>query len=188
MIAQRTVVSLVLMIGWCTVAAMAQETRASLSGTVMDSSGAVVVGVTLKLTNTEIGVSFTSETNASGQYRFLFLNPGTYSLVVTMSGFKSFERDKIELHVAQAAGIDISLQVGAMSESVTVASEVPLLEVERVDRGLVIEKTRIVDLPLSKRNPVMLANLSPGIISTGDPQHVNPFSNSSISNSSINGG
>jgi len=169
-------------------AGMAQETRASLSGTVTDPSGAVAAGATLKLTNTETGVSFTTQSNAVGQYRFMFLNPGTYKLSASMPGFKSFERDNIQLHVAQAAGIDIVLEVGAMAESVTVSSELPLLEVEKVDRGIVIEKARIEDLPLSKRNPIMLANLSPGIISSGDPQHVNPFSNSSISNWSINGG
>ncbi len=186
--AARTGLTLVLTLALCALPGVAQETRATVSGTVTDSTGAVIVGASLKLTNTQTGVSFATETNSSGQYRFLFLNPGAYKLAASMAGFKSFERDNIELHVAQTAGIDISLQVGAMSESVTVSSETPLLEVQKVDRGVVIERTRIEELPLSKRNPIMLANLSPGIISTGDAQHVNPFSNSSISSWSINGG
>jgi hypothetical protein len=186
--AGKWVFILALIVGLCAVPAPAQDTRGTISGTVTDSSGGVVVGAALKLVNVETGVSFTAESNAAGQYRFLFLNPGIYRLTASMTGFKTFERDKIELHVAQAAGIDVALAVGAMAESVTVSSEVPLLEVEKVDRGIVIERTRIEDLPLSKRNPIMLANMSSGIMSTSNPQHVNPFSNSSISSWSINGG
>ncbi len=186
--ANRRFFSLVLILGLCALVSTAQETRATISGTVTDSSGAVAVGVGMKLTNTDTGASFTAETNAAGQYRFLFLNPGPYKLSASSTGFKSFERDNIVLHVSQAAGIDITLQVGAMSESVTVSSEAPLLEGEKVDRGVVIEQTRIVDLPLSMRNPIMLSNLSAGIINSSDPNHINPFSNSSISSWSVNGG
>jgi hypothetical protein len=186
--ASRRVFSLALILGLCALAGMAQDTRATISGTVTDVSGAVVVGATLNLKGVGTGVSFTTETSAAGQYRFLFLNPGAYKLAASATGFKSYERDKIELHVAQAAGIDISLQVGAMTESVTVSGEAALLEVEKVDRGMVIETTRIEDLPMSKRNPIMLANLSAGMMNSGSPQHVNPFSNSSISSWSVNGG
>ena len=158
--AMKRILLSVLILGLCALAGMAQETRATISGTVTDSTGAVVMGAALKVTNVETGVSFTAETNSAGQYRFLFLNPGPYKLSASIAGFKSFERDGIVLHVSQAAGIDITLQVGAMSESVTITSEAQLLEGEKVDRGVVIEQTRIVDLPLSMRNPIMLSNLS----------------------------
>ncbi|MCX6633876.1 MAG: carboxypeptidase-like regulatory domain-containing protein [Acidobacteria bacterium] len=114
--ANRRVFSLVLILGLCALVCIAQETRATISGTVTDSSGAVAVGATLKLTNVDTGVSFTTETNSAGQYRFLFLNPGPYKLSASITGFKSFERDNIVLHVSQAAGIDITLDSDLSTE------------------------------------------------------------------------
>ncbi|MBI4875724.1 MAG: TonB-dependent receptor [Acidobacteria bacterium] len=167
---------------------VAQETRATLSGTVSDSSGAVIVGAALKLANAATGVVFPATTNSAGQYRFLFVNPGTYKLTAEMAGFKNFERDNIQLQVSQSATIDVSLQVGTRAETVTVSTEAPLLDTEKVDRGVVIDKRRITDLPLNVRNPIMLASFSPGIVQTGGQAHLNPFSNSGISSWSVNGG
>jgi hypothetical protein len=166
----------------------AQETRARLSGVVTDSSGSVISGAKAQLTGTDTGVTFEATTNEVGQYRFLFINPGTYKLTVQQDGFKSFVRSGISLHVTQAAVIDVTLQVGQLSDSVTVTSEAPLLEAEKADRGLVINNKTVADLPLNVRNPIMLAALTPGIIHTSGTQHLNPFSNSGISSWSINGG
>ncbi len=167
---------------------LAQESRATLSGTAADPSGAVVAGVMVKLTNTATSVAFNTATNSAGQYRFLFVNPGVYKLTAEMAGFKNFERDNILLQVSQSATIDISLQVGSHAETVTVSTEAPLLDTEKVDRGVVIDKRRITDLPLNVRNPIMLASFSPGIVQTGGQAHLNPFSNSGISSWSVNGG
>src|SRR5689334_858301 len=82
--------------------AAAQETRGSLSGIVTDSSGAVVPAANLTLTNVETGVALTAVANEAGLYRFLFLNPGQYKLVVTMEGFKTFERSGIRVNVSEA--------------------------------------------------------------------------------------
>jgi hypothetical protein len=166
----------------------AQETRATISGTVLDQSGATVAGVTLKLTNTETQVTLTAVSNETGAYRLLFVNPGTYRLTAEMSGFRTFIRENIVLSVSQSAVIDVGLTVGQSSESVTVTSEAPLLESERADRGLVIDNKTVVDMPLNIRNPIMLSALSPGIMHTSGTQHLNPFSNNGISSWSINGG
>jgi hypothetical protein len=166
----------------------AQETRATVSGTVIDQSGAVVVGASLKLTNVETGVALTATSNESGYYRFLFLNPGTYKLTVEQPGFRTFVRENLILNVSQSAVVDVTLTVGQSAESITVSSEAPLLESERADRGLVIDNKTVVDMPLNIRNPIMLAALSPGIIHTSGTQHLNPFSNNGISSWSINGG
>src|SRR5689334_12501650 len=80
---------------------LAQETRASLSGIVADASGSVLPGVAMRLTNVETGIATSTLTNDAGLYRFLFLIPGRYKLVATMAGFKTFERDNIELAVAE---------------------------------------------------------------------------------------
>lgn len=166
----------------------AQETRATLSGIVSDPSGSVIAGAKVKLAGADTGVTFEATTNEVGQYRFLFINPGTYKLTVQQDGFKSFVRSGISLHVTQSAVVDVTLQVGQLTDSVTVTSEAPLLEAEKADRGLVINNKTVADLPLNIRNPIMLAALTPGIIHTSGTQHLNPFSNSGISSWSINGG
>lgn len=168
--------------------AFSQDTRASLSGAVSDSSQAVVAGASVKLINTATGVAFDAKTNAAGRYRFLFVLPGTYKLAVEMSGFRNFERTGILLQVGQSAEVDVALQVGAMTETVTVAGNAQPLETEKSDRGLIVDKVRITDLPLNVRNPIMLTTLSPGVVQTGGAAHLNPFSNSGISSWSVNGG
>lgn len=165
-----------------------QETRATISGTVTDPSGSIVPGASVKLVNKETAVEFAASTNAEGQYRFLFVNPGAYRLTAEAPGFKTFVRDNIELHVSQSAVIDAALQVGQSTESVTVSSEAPLLEADKSDRGLVINNKLVNDIPLNIRNPIMLSSLSPGVVHTSGTQHLNPFSNSGISSWSINGG
>jgi hypothetical protein len=172
----------------CAAAAYGQESRATLTGVVTDTSQAAIVAAKLTLTNTATGVVFTAASNEAGQYRFLFLNPGTYTLKVEVSGFRAFERSGIPLQVGQAAAIDVALQVGAMTETITVSSEAPMLDTEKSDRGVVVDKGRITDLPLNVRNPIMLTHLSPGIQHTSGSFHLNPFSNSGISSWSVNGG
>ncbi|MGH9660753.1 MAG: carboxypeptidase regulatory-like domain-containing protein, partial [Bryobacteraceae bacterium] len=166
----------------------AQESRASLAGVVTDPTQASVAGAAVKLTNSNTGIAFDTTSNSAGEYRFLFLNPGTYQLKVEMAGFRALERTGIVLQVGQSAAIDLALQVGAMAETVTVTSSSALLETEKSDRGVVVDKMRITDLPLNVRNPIMLTALSPGITHTGGQAHLNPFSNSGISSWSVNGG
>ena len=159
----------------------AQETRATLSGTVSDATGAVVTDARIRLANRDTAVGFEAITNKDGQYRFLFLNPGKYRLSTEKAGFKGFVRDGIELNVGQSAVVDVTLQIGQVSDSVTITGDAPLLDMEKADRGLVIDNKSVADLPLNIRNPIMLAVLTPGIIQTGGAQHLNPFSNSGIS-------
>ncbi len=166
----------------------AQETRATLSGTISDATGAVVTDARIRLANRDTAVGFEAITNTDGQYRFLFLNPGKYRLSTEKAGFKGFVRDGIELNVGQSAVVDVTLQIGQVSDSVTITGDAPLLDMEKADRGLVIDNKSVADLPLNIRNPIMLAVLTPGIIQTGGAQHLNPFSNSGISSWSINGG
>src|SRR5262245_21142776 len=91
-------------------ALLAQETRASLSGTITDATGAVVVSATVRLTNVDTSVAFTTTSNETGQYRFLFLNPGKYKLTAELPGFKTFERDNIEVSVSQSGTLPIVLE------------------------------------------------------------------------------
>src|SRR5215831_12812635 len=170
-------------------AVSAQETRGSLSGIVTDSSGAVVPHANLQLTNTETGVVLTTISNEAGLYRFLFLNPGQYKLVVSISGFKTFERGNIQLNVSEAGTVPVTLEVGSQSDRITVSAEAPLIEAEKADHGMVIDNKKVVDIPINTRNPIMLAAMSNGITATsGATLDQKPFSNSADGSWSINGG
>ena len=128
---------------------MAQDTRATLAGTITDPSGSAIAGVKLTLLNTSTAISATTETNTVGQYRFLFLNPGTYRLTAEMAGFHSFVREQIELNTNQAGTIDIALQLGTQAETVTVGAEAPLFEAEKADRGGVVATRNLAEFQSS---------------------------------------
>src|SRR5215831_18290788 len=179
---------LALLLSLC-VSAVSQETRGSVSGIVSDSSGAVVPAANLQLTNVETGVVLTAAANEAGLYRFLFLNPGQYKLVVTMEGFKTFERSGIRVNVSEAGTLPVVLELGAQSERITVSAEAPLIEAEKADHGMVIDNKKVMDIPINTRNPIMLAAMSNGITPTsGSTLDQKPFSNSADGSWSINGG
>src|ERR1035437_6095149 len=102
--------------------AFGQETRATLSGTITDPSGAAVAGASLQFLNVQTGVESKTESSSAGQYRFLFVNPGTYKLTVAVPGFRTMIRDGILLETGQAATLDVALQLGTQAESVTVGA------------------------------------------------------------------
>ncbi len=170
------------------IAALSQETRATLSGTVTDQSGAAVAGATLHLINVETSIEVSTQSNSLGQYHFLFLNPGTYRLTAQMAGFHAFAREGIQLATTQAGTLDISLQLGNQSETVTVEAQAPLLEAEKADRGAVIETKALAEVPIVTRTPILLAALAPGVVATNPRYDLTPFSNSGLTTWSINGG
>jgi hypothetical protein len=169
------------------VSAFGQETRAALSGTITDPSGASVAGANVKLLNIETGVPMTVESNQLGQYRFLFVNPGSYTLTVIQSGFRTLTREGIILVSGQAATVDLSLQLGTQAEAVVVNDKAPLLEAEKADRGMVVERGSVTEVPLITRTPLLLATLAPGVVETSVRYDWTPFSNSGLSTWSING-
>jgi hypothetical protein len=143
----------------------------------------------MALTNAETGVVLKTTSNEAGLYRFLFLNPGMYKLVAVTSGFKTFERDNIQLSVSEAGTLPVVLEVGSQAERITVSADAPLIEAEKADRGMLIDNKKVVDLPINTRNPIMLAALSNGITPTsGATLDQKPFSNSADGSWSINGG
>src|SRR5436305_10668310 len=111
--------------------AFGQETRATLSGTITDPSGAAVAGAHLQLLNVQTGVESRTESSQTGQYHFLYVNPGTYRLSFEMPGFRSLVREGVTLETGQAATLDVTLQLGTQAEVVTVQGETPLIEAEK---------------------------------------------------------
>jgi hypothetical protein len=148
----------------CATSGIAQTSTATVTGTVRDSTGAVVPSVTVTVTSAERGTSQSTVSNEAGIYVVPVLNPGRYWLAAEMSGFKKFLQEGLELQVNQTVRIDVNLQVGGTTETVQVSSAAPLLETDTSSRGSVIDGKKIVELPLNGRDYNQLALLSPGVL------------------------
>jgi hypothetical protein len=141
------------------------QTQGEITGEITDTSGAVVPGASVTVTNEGTNVSRRVITNAAGTYSFPSLLPATYRLRVEKTGFQSEERGGIELQVQQVARIDFRMEVGQVSETLNITATAPLLATENATTGTVIENKRIVDLPLNGRNFLQLVALSPNVSS-----------------------
>jgi hypothetical protein len=141
----------------------AQESRATIVGTVTDSTGAAVPNVQVEARNVDTSAIATAKTNDVGVYTIPFLLPGNYAVKATASGFKQAIHDSIELHVGDKAQIDLKLEVGAISESVTIKAESEQLRTATASMGQTINTTEARDLPIMGRNTYMLADLATGM-------------------------
>ncbi len=166
----------------------AQEFRATITGHVLDQSGAAVPNITVQVKNIDTNQISTAATDGQGNYTVPFLRPGNYSLIVEAPGFKKFTREGLTLNVGQTAGINITLELGAVTETVNVVAETPLLETAKSDRGQVIDSQRVREFPLNARNPFMLSILSAGVNFNGNIIYQRPFDNGAIADWNINGG
>ena len=141
----------------------AQQTSATLSGVAMDSSGAVLPGVSIRVTNLSTNAMRETRTDSSGSYSMPFLPAGDYTVDASLQGFQAQKVERITLQVQQAARVDFNFKVGEVSESVEVSASGALLQTETSTVGTVIDSGKIVDLPLNGRNFVQLAQLIPGV-------------------------
>lgn len=152
------------------VAAFAQAGRGRISGTVTDASGAMVPGSQVVLLNKDTGAKQQTVTSAAGLYSFISLNPGVYQVTASHSGFASVMRDKVTVSVDQVTEVNISLQVGATTETVNVTAETELVEPSNSTVGQLIPAQTIDRVPLLTRNVFDLVQLSPGVTpSNGTP-------------------
>jgi Carboxypeptidase regulatory-like domain/TonB dependent receptor-like, beta-barrel/TonB-dependent Receptor Plug Domain len=142
--------------------AFAQVDRATLTGTVKDSAGAVVPGATVTVTNLATGVAVAQPTTETGTYLAVNLIPGRYRVDVELSGFKK-SSEIVVLEVGQRARVDATLTVGSVSESVTVQETTPLLNNNDATLGAVIPQMQVSNLPLAIRNWDDLLALVPGV-------------------------
>jgi hypothetical protein len=143
------------------------QTTAGLTGTVTDSSGAVIPGAKVTLTNTATGAQREGQSNESGTYEFTALLPGGYRLIIQKEGFSKVTREGILLELNQVARVDVSLQAGAVTENIEVTATAPPLETSTSQVGQVIESKAVADLPLNGRNFAQLAILGTGAIGVG---------------------
>jgi hypothetical protein len=164
----------------------AQEFRGSLSGTITDAQGAVMQGATVAIKNVATNQEATTTTNESGSYSFPLLPPGKYTLKVTTQGFKTAERESIEIRVADRLTLDVQMEVG-VAESVLIVGSAPVLETGSVSTGSIVTSQQISELPLTEGTAYQLATLAPGIAYTGNPLFTGPTSNGNLSAFRSNG-
>src|SRR5271170_2883689 len=160
------ILATVLFLGCC-FTARGQSTFGSISGTVSDASGAAVPDAQVTLTNTATGAKETYTSGHDGLYSFVNLNPGVYRIDVEKTGFKHLTRESIEVQVQQSVRIDALMEVGAISQTVNVTAETPLLQTDNASLGQVIDQRKTNETPLNGRNVFNLITLSPAAIAQG---------------------
>src|SRR5215510_10742636 len=153
---------IILMMLACASFAPAQTATGGVNGNVTDPSGAIVPGATIKLTNEATQVETLSKTNETGNYVFVGVQPGTYTLKVEMTGFRSVEAKGLRVDVSQTVTQNFTFEVGGVTETVEVDFAAPLVNSTSSELGTVIEQRVVGDLPLNGRNFTQLLTLTPG--------------------------
>lgn len=155
--------SLVLVVG-----AYGQSTNGNIQGTVVDPQGAAISGATVTARNMDTGVKAVAETTGAGVFSLPNLPPGRYAVTVETSGMKTYTRDGITVTTNSTIGLDVQMQVGSVSENVTVTADAGQLETENSEIGTTVQNTLVDNLPLEVsgtiRNPVQFITLIPGFV------------------------
>ena len=166
----------------------AQTVAGSISGLVSDSSGGVIPGVEIEVTDIDRNVSFQTTSNESGFYLVTPLPPGKYRITAQSDGFRRYVLEPFPIATQQKASLNIALEVGAVSESVTVTGSAQLVETTNSTLSGVVENKRIMDLPLNGRNVYALAALTPGVFARRPQTGINTEGFHSIGIFTVNGG
>jgi hypothetical protein len=167
--------------------ASAQDPRGSIAGTVTDSTGAVLPGVTISVINNETAVAQTVVTDAEGRYQVLYLNPGTYAVVAELSGFKKSIAPTTRVGVSDAVRVDVVLETGGVAETVQVVADSSLLNTRSSISGTTVDSQQIAELPLGDGTAYMLTRLAPGIVDSSDLHFSRPADNGNLAGIVANG-
>ena len=168
--------------------ATAQEYRGRVQGVVSDASGAVIPGVSLTLANAGTGVQVNRESNAEGRYVFDYVDPGTYTLAAELSGFKKSVQHNILVQQRGDVTVDLRMEMGQLSESITVEAAPVALQFNTSSRDLTIETRMVRELPSITRNPFQLAMLDPTIINRGNTSETQPYHHRTANEMDLGGG
>jgi Carboxypeptidase regulatory-like domain len=151
----------------CSTFLSAQSTGGRILGRVADSTGAVLAGVKVTLTNEATGVTRDSVTNDSGDYGFPQVPVGTYTLKFDLTGFNTNERKGILVDLNQVVTLNSTLQIGGTKETVEVSSEAPMVDTTSTQLGAVMDSQQVSKLPLNSRDTYQLLQLQPGVQGVG---------------------
>lgn len=173
---------LLFLVAICAKVVVGQE----FTGRVVDPTGATITKASVTVRNLLTNEVFTTQTNNSGVYTVPYLKAGQYSVTATAKGFETLVKNDITLEVGKTGVVNFALAVGAAATTVTVEANVDL-DLDKADRGEVVENTRVTELPLNGRDAEMLTELNAGVTWTGSLQYQRPF-DSTQTNTAINGG
>jgi len=172
-----TILVVILTVAALAISAYAQLSSASVTGVVRDSTGSVVPNCKLVLKNVETSVERIAESNSAGNYLFLGITPGPYTIEASAPGFQTAKIPQITLSVNQTATIDVTLQVGNLQQTVTVEASGELVQSATAELGAVVAEKQVTDLPLNGRNFTQLLSLSPGVAPISVSQNAGGFGN-----------
>ncbi|MCL4794744.1 MAG: TonB-dependent receptor [Bryobacteraceae bacterium] len=157
---------LTIMCSFCVTAAYAQDFRANIVGLVVDPSKAPIAGAEVTAIQDSTNASRSTITNTEGMYTLVGLEPGRYTVTITAPGFAAMQRSGIVLQTAQRLNLPIVMQLGQVSESVTVIGQQELIESATASRGQVFDEVKMAELPIAGRTVFMLMTLSNGVMWT----------------------
>ena len=142
----------------------AAQATGTITGVASDPADAPVPGVTIDVTNTDTNQSRSTVTGADGYYTVPLLQPGSYLVKASLSGFRTTQRDRIRVTVESATRVDFKLALAGVAETLVIVAEPPLVETSSSQLGIVVDEKKIVELPLNGRNFTQLGTLLPGVI------------------------
>lgn len=172
----------------CSTLVSAQGTGGRILGRVADTSGAVLAGVKVTITNEATGVSAGTTTNSSGDYGFPQVSVGTYRMEFDLAGFKKNLQRGVNVDLNQVVTINSVLQIGATKEIVEVTSEAPLVDTTSTQLGAVMESRQVANLPLNSRDTYQLLQLQPGVMSSVGSSNNLVYGSDTPGAVSVNGG
>lgn len=167
---------------------VSQTFQGTLRGRVVDPRGSATANAQITIRDEATGLVRSTLTNDQGEYTFASLTPATYTVTVQAPGFKKVERKGVSVGTQASVTIDLQLELGEVSQEVTVTSEAPPLQTADASTGQDINTQKITDLPLLGRNPFLMGKLAQGVVFTGNPQFTRMQDQNGNSQVSIAGG
>ena len=168
--------------------AFGQSFQGTLRGRVLDSGGAAAAGAHVTITDESTQVPRATIANDQGEYVFNAVNPATYTVSVEQSGFKKLERKGVEVATQAVVAVDLTLEIGQVSESVNVIAEAPALQTADASTGQLIDSQKITDLPNLGRNPFFIGKLAQAVVFVANPKFARMQDQNGNSQVSIGGG
>ena len=168
-------------------AVFGQGFQGGLRGSIKDAGG-VIPGVEVTLTNEQTNVKRSVVTNERGEYVFANIDPGTFTVKATLQGYKTADRGGIRIGTQQFLTLDLTMEVGAITENVTVTGSAPLIETANASSGTVLDSASLQTLPSPGRNAFMIGNTVPTVVPSGDSQFNRQQDQTNVSLVSLGGG